>query len=231
MRSARKCFALVTGLHLFGGVLHSGVPRARDDSQPLGALRAAGHSEVLSLRAQGQVQKQDPEPAGSKPESEISPAKSGGNRGPPFLKHAFLFDPDSTELSAQSRSAVKRAAAWLCEHPDTRILVVGFCDSLGSEACTPALAERRGAVVRRCLVRLGAAPDQIVAAKGWSTADRECPTDRHREVSTGQSERRDFHCKLCSLCEVKNTMDSAPRRFWYGARSKFELMLLRKNAC
>ena len=138
---------------------------------------STGQSDAQSLRAQSQMLNQDPEPAASKSSSGASQPKSGGIRKPPFLKHAFLFDPDSAELSAETRGAVRRAAAWLREHPGTRILVVGFCDSSGSETCTPSLADRRGAVVRQCLVRLGTAPDQIAAGKGWSTADRECRTD------------------------------------------------------
>jgi outer membrane protein OmpA-like peptidoglycan-associated protein len=168
---------LVTVLYLLGGVLDSSVPEARGDWELLGASRAPGQSDTLSLRAQGQVQKQDPESAGSKSSSGVSQPKSGGIGKPPFLKHAVLFDPDGAELSAESRNAVKRAASWLREHRRARILIVGFCDSSGSETCTPALAERRGAVVRRYLVRLGAAPDQIAAVKGWSAVDRECRTD------------------------------------------------------
>ena len=176
MRSARKCLASVTVLYLFGGILDPRVPRARGDWES-GASTSPRQSDAMSLIAQGQVQKQDPEPTGSKSSSGVSKPKSDEIGKPPFLKHAFLFDPGSAKLGAESRGAVKRAATWLREHPGARILVVGFCDSSGSETCTPYLAERRGAVVGQCLVRLGVVPDQIAAVKGWSTADRECLTD------------------------------------------------------
>jgi outer membrane protein OmpA-like peptidoglycan-associated protein len=175
MKSARKCLALVTVPYLFGGVLDSRVPGARGDWELLGASRTPRQSDALFLRAQGQVPKQDPEPAGSKSSSGVSQAKSRGIREPPFLKHAFVFDPDSAELSVESRNALKRAASWLREPPGARILFVGFCDS--SDTCTSAVAERRGAVVRQCLVWLGTAPDQIAAVKGWSNLDREGRTD------------------------------------------------------
>lgn len=99
MKSARKCLASVTVLYLFGGILDPRVQRARGDWEP-GASTAPGESDALSLRTQGQVQKQDSDPAGSKFSSGVSEAKSGGIREPPFLKHTFVFDPDSAELSA-----------------------------------------------------------------------------------------------------------------------------------
>jgi outer membrane protein OmpA-like peptidoglycan-associated protein len=177
MKCARKCFALVAILHLFGGVLGSSVTGTRGDPEVLAVSRGSAQSDPTSVRAQDQVTKQDPKPADAKPPSGFSPLRLGGIREPPFLKHAFLFDPDSAELGAESRGAVKRSAAWLRAHPDARVLVVGFCDSSGSETCGPALAQRRGAMVCHWLVRFGVVPHQIAGVKGWSTADRDCRTD------------------------------------------------------
>ena len=164
-KSAGKFRVLVTAFCLFGGVF---------DWELQGASRVAGQPDTLSLRAQGQVQMQDRESAGSKPSSADSQSKSGEAREAPFLKHALLFDPDSAELSAARTNALKRAGAWLHEHRETRILIVGFCDSSGSETCTPALAERRGTVARQYLIRFGAAPDQIAGVKGWENLNGTC---------------------------------------------------------
>jgi outer membrane protein OmpA-like peptidoglycan-associated protein len=177
MGCARKCLTLFTVLYLFGGVLDLRVPRARRGWELLGASRTPGQPDAQSLRAQGQVQKQDTEPAGPKSCSAVLRAESGGIREPPFLRHAFLFDPDCAKLSTGSQSAVRQAAAWLGQHPDVRILVVGFCDSSGSETCTPSLSERRGAVVCHWLVRFGVLAHQIAGVKSWSTADRDCQAD------------------------------------------------------
>jgi hypothetical protein len=40
---------------------------------------------------------------------------------------------------------MKRAVAWLRQHREARILIVGSCDSGGSETCTRGIAEGRGA--------------------------------------------------------------------------------------
>ncbi len=75
-----------------------------------------------------------------------------------------------------NKNKLKRAAAWLHEHPEARILIVGYCDSLGSEMCTHSLAETRGVVVREFLMRFGIESDQIAGVKGWENVDRACQT-------------------------------------------------------
>lgn len=174
MKSDGKCLALVAVLYLFGGVLNSTdhVPR-RDQELPQGNQNA-GQPRRMSLAAQGKAQEQGPEPAGSRASNPVSRPHSGGIRKPPFIKHAFLFDPDSAEPSVISRNAIKRAASWFREHRGVRLLVVGFCDPSGSEDCTHALAERRGTVVGQLLVKYGTGSSQIEAAKGWERADPVC---------------------------------------------------------
>lgn len=73
---------------------------------------------------------------------------------------------------------LKRAALWLREHRESRVLIVGSCDSSGSETCTHALAAGRGAAIQRFLQNSGIASDQLVGVKGWDNLDRTCgPAD------------------------------------------------------
>ena len=95
---------------------------------------------------------------------------SRGISEPAFLRRSILFSADSVTLSAESKRTVKSAAAWLTDHREVRILVVGYCDASGSENCTHMLAERRGAVVKQFLVMHGSGFLWIVAVKGWETA-------------------------------------------------------------
>ena len=69
---------------------------------------------------------------------------------------------------------MKRAVAWLRQHREARILIVGSCDSGGSETCTRGIAETRGAVVRKILENSGVDSDQIVGVKGWDSLDQKC---------------------------------------------------------
>lgn len=99
---------------------------------------------------------------------------SRGIPEPPFLRRSILFGADSVKLSAESKRAVKSAAAWLTDHREVRILVVGYCDASESENCTHVLAERRGAVVKQFLVKYGSGFLRIVAVKGWERAPPVC---------------------------------------------------------
>lgn len=94
----------------------------------------------------------------------------------PFLRHPIQFDPNSLELTVAGKNMLKRAAAWLRQHREARILIVGSCDSGGSETCTRTLAEARGAVVRKFLGGSGLDSDQIVGVKGWDNLDQSCQT-------------------------------------------------------
>ena len=93
---------------------------------------------------------------------------------PPFLRHPIPFAPNSLELDIAARIALKRAAGWLQQHRDARILIVGSCDSGGSETCTHTLAEGRGAAVQKFLGSAGIDSDQIVGVKGWDSVDQSC---------------------------------------------------------
>ena len=90
---------------------------------------------------------------------------------PPFLRHPIQFGPNSLELTVAGRKMLKRAAVWLQQHREARILTVGSCDSGGSETCTRALAEARGTVVRKFLGNSRVDSDQIVGVKGWDNLE------------------------------------------------------------
>jgi len=104
----------------------------------------------------------------------VSPAASAAVRNPPFLRHSIPFASNSLELDVAAKSTLNRAATWLRQHGDARILIVGSCDSGGSETCTHTLAEERAAVVQKFLGSAGVRSDQIVGAKGWDSLDQSC---------------------------------------------------------
>jgi outer membrane protein OmpA-like peptidoglycan-associated protein len=105
---------------------------------------------------------------------------------PPFLRHPILFGANSLELSPAGENTLKRAVAWLRQHPETRILIVGSCDVSGSEICTHALAEARGGVIQTFLGSCGVDSAQIVGVKGWDNLHKGC---RNSDVGCQQSNR------------------------------------------
>jgi outer membrane protein OmpA-like peptidoglycan-associated protein len=95
---------------------------------------------------------------------------------PPFLRHPIQFGSKRLELTVAGKNMLKRAAAWLRLHREARILIVGWCDSGGSETCTRTLAEARGAGVGKFLGSSGIDSDQIVGVKAWDNVDQSCQT-------------------------------------------------------
>jgi outer membrane protein OmpA-like peptidoglycan-associated protein len=89
-------------------------------------------------------------------------------------KGRLLFAANSVVLTARNRKALECAAAWLREHPEVRVLIVGYCDDSGSEECTAALAEHRADVVRQLLLKLGTGPNQVAGVKGWENLNGAC---------------------------------------------------------
>lgn len=93
---------------------------------------------------------------------------------PQFLRQSLLFYPQSLELTPVSEATLRLDALWIKEHADIRIVIVGYCDPLGSEVCTHDLAEQRGARVKETLLKYGVDTSQIVRVKGWEDADPAC---------------------------------------------------------
>jgi outer membrane protein OmpA-like peptidoglycan-associated protein len=112
----------------------------------------------------------------SKTSGTVSPTASVAIFDPPFHKHPIQFEPNSLELTVAGRNILQRAAIWLRQHREARILIVGSCDSGGSETFTHTLAEARGAAARKFLGSSGIDSDQIVGVKGWDSLDQSCRT-------------------------------------------------------
>ncbi len=84
------------------------------------------------------------------------------------------------------KNTLQRAAVWLRQHHEARILIVGSCDANGSETCTHALAEARGGVIQKFLGSYGIDSNQIVGVKGWDNLEKGCQTS---DVVCQQSNR------------------------------------------
>ncbi len=122
----------------------------------------------------------------SRTSASIAQPASVSLSNPPFLRQPILFGPNSFELTVAGKNTLKRAAVWLRQHHEARILIVGSCDVSGSETCTHALAEARGGVIQKFLGSSGIDSDQIVGVKGWDNLDKGCQTS---EVSCQQLNR------------------------------------------
>lgn len=89
---------------------------------------------------------------------------------PAFLNRHIHFAPSVSTLEDSKIRYINHAAFWLRAPPAARVLVVGFCDNTGSENCKHKLARKRAETVQWLLVKYGADPKQILAAKNWESA-------------------------------------------------------------
>jgi outer membrane protein OmpA-like peptidoglycan-associated protein len=174
MKFAGKFAVLLMVLYLFGSVAGGEGPNGRVDETQLQGKKIPAWPNAESLAMQVGLHKGDRGLARSSSLLPRSQEDSAGVHEPPFLRHPILFSADSVGLSAESKGTLKSAAAWLSEHREVRILIVGYCDASGSESCTHGLAERRGTVVRQVLTDFGVESDQISGVKGWDTSGRPC---------------------------------------------------------
>jgi len=111
-------------------------------------------------------------------------------------KGRLLFGTNSVALTARTRKSLQCAAAWLRQHPGDRVLIVGYCDDSGSEACTTALAEHRAEVVRQFLLSLGTGVDQVAGVKSWENLNGAC------RASAGECRRQNRSARLFAAAPV-----------------------------
>ncbi|MGR3973917.1 MAG: OmpA family protein [Candidatus Rhabdochlamydia sp.] len=103
------------------------------------------------------------------------PQKELGSKGVPSVEQFYqpqgslssLFAPiffDTDQHSVRKKvyiEAIQKAAYYLKSHPNTYVIIEGYCDERGPEAYNLALGTRRANFVRSLLIQNGAKPDQI----------------------------------------------------------------------
>jgi hypothetical protein len=100
-------------LYLFGSVASGEGPNGRVDETPLQGKKIRTWPNAESLAMQVGLHKGNRGFARSSSLLARSQEDSAGIHEPPFLRHPILFSSDSVGLSAESRGALKSAAAWL----------------------------------------------------------------------------------------------------------------------
>lgn len=92
-----------------------------------------------------------------------------------------LFEFGRAEVKPASASALGKLANYLQQHPDRRVLIEGFTDSVGSNAANLTLSQRRAQAVAEALRARGVDPTRIdtrgygeafPVASNASTSDR-----------------------------------------------------------
>jgi outer membrane protein OmpA-like peptidoglycan-associated protein len=85
-----------------------------------------------------------------------------------------LFDTGRAQLNTGSARNLDQLAQFLTEHPERRVQIDGFTDSIGTESYNQDLSQRRADAVRSALIARGIASSRIGVqgyGKGFPVAD------------------------------------------------------------
>jgi outer membrane protein OmpA-like peptidoglycan-associated protein len=80
-----------------------------------------------------------------------------------------LFDTGKAQLNPGASRTIDQLAQFLSEHPDRRVQIDGFTDSVGSEAYNQELSQRRAEAVKAALRTRGLDPTRI-GTEGYGKA-------------------------------------------------------------
>lgn len=80
-----------------------------------------------------------------------------------------MFDTGRSELKSGGARRLDQLAQFLTEHPDRRVQIDGFTDSVGSDSYNEELSQRRADAVKTALVNRGVEPARI-GTEGYGKA-------------------------------------------------------------
>jgi peptidoglycan-associated lipoprotein len=73
----------------------------------------------------------------------------------------IFFDYDKYSVGAEADAVLAKDAAFLLSHPDTKIVIGGYCDERGSNEYNLALGQNRANSAKEALIKAGVKADQI----------------------------------------------------------------------
>jgi outer membrane protein OmpA-like peptidoglycan-associated protein len=80
-----------------------------------------------------------------------------------------LFEFGRAEIKPAAQASIAKLAHYLNQHPDRRVLIEGFTDSVGSDSANLTLSQRRSQAVAEALRAQGIDPTRI-ATRGYGEA-------------------------------------------------------------
>lgn len=90
-------------------------------------------------------------------------------RGSVMTLGDVLFDTGRAELKSGAGRKLDQLAQFLMEHPDRRVQIDGFTDSVGSDSYNEALSQRRADAVKQALLFRGVDASRV-ATEGYGKA-------------------------------------------------------------
>jgi peptidoglycan-associated lipoprotein len=73
----------------------------------------------------------------------------------------IFFDYDTADIRGDAQATLSRDAAYLNSHPDTKVVIGGYCDERGSNEYNLALGQNRAEAAKNALVNAGVAANRL----------------------------------------------------------------------
>jgi outer membrane protein OmpA-like peptidoglycan-associated protein len=147
--------------------------------------REAQNAELAAAAAQQQRNQAKEETA--RVQAELDQLKATSTpRGMVMTLGDVLFDTGRAELKPGASRRLDQLAQFLSEHPDRRVQVDGFTDSVGTDAFNEELSQRRADAVKAALIMRGIEPSRI-GTEGYGKA---FPVASNTDSSGRQLNRR-----------------------------------------
>jgi outer membrane protein OmpA-like peptidoglycan-associated protein len=132
------------------------------------AKASAANSKVVAEVALNQRDQANEETA--RVQAELDALKATPTpRGLVLTLGDVLFDTGRAELKSGASRKLDQLVQFLIEHPDRRVQIDGFTDSIGTDAYNEDLSQRRADSVRTALINRGVEPSRI-GTEGYGKA-------------------------------------------------------------
>ena len=132
------------------------------------AKASAAHSQAVAADALSQRDQANQDAA--KAQAELEALKATPTpRGLVLTLGDVMFDTGRSELKSGGTRKIEQLAQFLTEHPDRRVQIDGFTDSVGSDSYNEELSQRRADAVRSALLSRGIDASRI-STQGYGKA-------------------------------------------------------------
>ena len=154
-----------------GQVERDQIRLAARTSEVQGAKAAASAATAESARLQAEVDRLNAKPT---------------SRGLVLTLGDVLFDTGKADLNSGAGRKLDQLAQFLTEHPDRRVQIDGFTDSVGTDSYNLDLSQRRADAVKSALLTRGVAATRV-STQGYAKA---FPVASNTEAGGRQLNRR-----------------------------------------
>src|SRR6202050_3590613 len=125
-------------------------------------LASAQRDQAAAQRDQAAAQRDQATDQAARLQAEIDKLKATPtSRGLVLTLGDVLFDTGKAQLNPGAAFKLDQLAQFLVEHPERRVQIDGFTDSVGTDAYNQDLSERRAEAVKAALVLRGVDPSHI----------------------------------------------------------------------